>query len=119
MFRRIFRSGIFGGALLAAVAASAHGPADVQTFKITATRFKFQPNEITVKKGQPVELDVTSADVNHGLVVQGLGVKIDVPKGKTGEAKFTPAQAGTFEGKCAHFCGSGHGTMKFTVHVVE
>ena len=119
MFRTIIRSGIFAGIVFAGIAAAGRAPEDPQPIKITATRFKFEPNEITVKKGQPVVLDVTSTDVNHGLVVDALKIKIDVPKGKTGEAKFTPAEAGTFEGKCAHFCGSGHGTMKFTVHVTE
>lgn len=89
------------------------------TIAITAQRFYFSPNEITVKKGQEVKLIIRSKDVSHGLLIEDLGVKTEVKKGQATEVSFTPETAGTFEGKCAHFCGSGHGSMKFTVHVTE
>jgi cytochrome c oxidase subunit II len=90
-----------------------------QTISITAERFHFTPNEITVKKGEPVVLEIQSKDVTHGLLIKDLGVRQDVKKGQNSEITFTPQTVGTFEGKCAHFCGSGHGSMKFTVHVTE
>jgi cytochrome c oxidase subunit II len=90
-----------------------------KTIAITAQRFYFSPNEITVKKGQEVKLVIRSKDVSHGLLIEDLGVKTEIKKGQTAEIMFTPDTAGTFEGKCAHFCGSGHGSMKFTVHVTE
>jgi cytochrome c oxidase subunit II len=90
-----------------------------QTISITAQRFYFSPNEITVKKGEPVTLVIQSKDVTHGLKIEGLGVRTEVKKGQSSEVTFTPESTGTFEGKCAHFCGSGHGSMKFTVHVTE
>jgi cytochrome c oxidase subunit II len=86
---------------------------------ITAQRFSFTPNEITIKKGQEVTLVIRSADVSHGLVIEDLGVKTEVKKGQTAEVTFTAATAGTFGGKCAHFCGKGHGSMKLVVHVTE
>jgi len=89
------------------------------TIAITAQRFSFTPNEITIKKGQEVTLVIRSADVSHGLVIEDLGVKTEVKKGQTAEVTFTPATAGTFGGKCAHFCGKGHGSMKLVVHVTE
>jgi cytochrome c oxidase subunit II len=93
--------------------------ASSKTINITASRFKFEPNEITVKKGEEVTLVINSTDVSHGLVVEDLGVRSEIKKGQPSEVKFTPTTAGTFGGKCAHFCGKGHGSMKFTVHVVE
>jgi cytochrome c oxidase subunit 2 len=90
-----------------------------RTIEITAQRFSFSPNEITLKKGQEVTLVIHSADVSHGLVIEDLGVKTIVKKGQSSEVKFTPSVAGTFGGKCAHFCGKGHGSMKLTVHVTE
>jgi cytochrome c oxidase subunit 2 len=92
---------------------------DPQMITIRASRFAFQPNEITVKKGQPVKVIIESEDVSHGLVVEDLGVRAEVKKGQAATITFTPETAGTFEGKCAHFCGSGHGSMTLTVHVVE
>jgi cytochrome c oxidase subunit 2 len=86
---------------------------------ITASRFAFEPNEITVKKGEEVTLVIQSNDVTHGLLVEDLGVRTEVKKGQASTVTFTPETAGTFEGKCAHFCGTGHGSMTFTVQVVD
>ena len=91
----------------------------VQHIDITASRFSFEPHEITVKKGDPVTITLRSADVTHGLVIDDLGVRTEVKKGQTEDITITPEKEGTFEGKCAHFCGKGHGSMTFTVHVVE
>lgn len=108
-------------ALLFALVASplAAGDQAKDTIAVTAQRFYFSPNEITVKKGQEVKLIIRSKDVSHGLLIEDLGVKSEIKKGQTTEVMFTPETAGTFEGKCAHFCGSGHGSMRFTVHVTE
>lgn len=91
----------------------------VQHIEISASRFSFEPHEITVKKGEPVTLTVRSTDVTHGLVVEELGIRTEVKKGETENLTITPEAAGTFEGQCAHFCGKGHGSMKLTFHVVQ
>jgi len=90
-----------------------------RTIEMTAQRFTFEPNEITVKKGQPVILLIKSKDVSHGLVIEDLGVRTEVKKDEATEVKFDPETTGTFEGKCAHFCGKGHGSMRMTVHVTD
>jgi cytochrome c oxidase subunit 2 len=90
-----------------------------RTIEMTAQRFTFEPNEITVKKDQPVILLIKSKDVSHGLVIEDLGVRTEVKKGEATEVKFDPETTGTFEGKCAHFCGKGHGSMTLTVHVTD
>jgi cytochrome c oxidase subunit 2 len=95
------------------------GHAESKTITISASRFKFEPNEITVKKGEEVIMIIQSQDVTHGLLLNDFGVKTDIKKGQSTEVKFTPQTAGTFEGKCAHFCGKGHGSMKMTIHVEE
>ena len=86
---------------------------------ISASRFSFSPNEITLKKGEEVTLVVESKDVSHGLLIEDLGVRTEVKKGEAANVKLTPTTVGNFEGQCAHFCGAGHGSMKFSVHVVE
>ena len=115
-FKFIWKTTLLCGIALSLLAA---GDEPAQTVSITAQRFSFSPNEITVKKGQPVMLVIHSMDVTHGLVIEDLGVRTEVKKGYNTEVRFTPANAGTFEGKCAHFCGRGHGSMKMTVHVTE
>lgn len=87
--------------------------------EVTAKKFDFTPGEITVKKGEPVVLVLTSADVPHGIKFKELNVSVKVGKGQTSEVSFTPDKTGTFVGHCSVFCGSGHGTMMLTLHVVE
>jgi cytochrome c oxidase subunit 2 len=87
--------------------------------EIVAHRFSYSPAEITLTKGQPVTLVLTSEDVTHGLMIPELNVKAEIHKGQPTEITITPEQVGTFEGQCAYFCGPGHGNMKMTVHVEE
>jgi len=92
--------------------------AEPQRIEITAKRFAFTPGEITVKKELPVVLVLKSLDVGHGLRIRDLGVDVKVKAGDTAQVTFTPGKAGDFAGHCSVFCGSGHGSMKFTLHVV-
>jgi len=87
--------------------------------EVTAKRFDFTPGEITLKKGEPVVLVLKSADVAHGVRFKELGVSVNAGKGQTTEVAFTPDKTGTFVGHCSVFCGSGHGSMTLTLHVVE
>lgn len=64
-----------------------------------------------------MKLKLFADDVTHSLLIKDLGVNQVVTKGKPAEITFTPRSEGDFKGQCGHFCGSGHGNMKFTVHV--
>lgn len=86
---------------------------------ITVSRYSYSPNEITLKKGEPVVLVLTSTDVTHGLVVKDLGVKVELKKNQAEEVPITPDKVGTFQGKCSHFCGKGHGSMILSINVVN
>jgi cytochrome c oxidase subunit II len=90
-----------------------------QRIAIVAKRFDFTPGEITLKKGVPVVITLTSQDVDHGLKFKELNIALKAKKGETSEVAFTPTQVGTFTGQCSVFCGSGHGSMKLTLHVTE
>lgn len=87
--------------------------------EISASRFSYSPSEITLKKGETTILALTSTDVAHGLVVKDLGVKTEIKKNQAEEVTVTPDKVGTFQGKCSHFCGKGHGSMILTINVVE
>ena len=87
--------------------------------EITAKQFTFEPAEITVKKGEPVVLVIKSADVAHGLRFRDLNLNVKIDKGATAELPFTPDKTGDFVGHCSVFCGSGHGEMALTMHVVN
>jgi cytochrome c oxidase subunit 2 len=111
----------FSFILLLAFSGTGNGRAQTSTQKIEihAQRFSFVPAEITINKGETVTFALTSDDVPHSLVIQGLHVNGAMTKGHVTEVTITPDTAGDFKGKCGRFCGSGHGSMLFVVHVVE
>jgi cytochrome c oxidase subunit 2 len=90
-----------------------------QVIKVSAKQFEYSPSEITVKKGVPVVLELTSLDRLHGFDCPGLGIRGDINPGKVTTIEFTPKTAGTFPFHCDNFCGSGHGNMKGKIVVTE
>ena|SRR5579883_2209237 len=100
---------------------SMSGPAQTPTrrIEIQAKRFSFMPSEITLKKGETVTLALTSDDVPHSLLVESLHINGVMTRGHITEVNVTPEAVGDFKGRCGRFCGSGHGSMLFVVHVVE
>jgi len=90
-----------------------------RTIEIHAKRFSFSPEGITLKKGETVKLVVTSEDVTHSLVIPDLQVNAEASKDHPAEVTITPEKVGDFKGKCGHFCGEGHASMKFVAHVTN
>lgn len=87
--------------------------------EVSVKKFSYTPAEITVKKGEPVVLVLTTEDVSHGLKFKELDLNAKFDKGKPAELAFTPDKVGDFVGHCSVFCGSGHGSMTLTLHVTE
>jgi len=112
---------VFVGIVTAAVFSTqlVRAQGEPRRIEVTAKRFGYDPGEITVKKGQPVVLVIKSADVDHGLRFRELNLNAKIDKGKSAELSFTPDKTGDFVGHCSVFCGSGHGSMALTLHVVE
>ena len=102
---------VIGGHLIAAE--------NEQVIQITAKRFEYSPKEITLKKGVPVVLELTSLDRLHGFNCPGLKLRMDIRPGKVNTLRFTPDQTGTFPFHCDNFCGSGHEGMRGTIIVTE
>jgi cytochrome c oxidase subunit 2 len=96
-----------------------HAQEAPRRIEIVAKRFDYTPGDITVKKGVPVTLALTSEDVDHGLKFKDLNVALSAKKGETKEITFTPDKPGTFVGQCSVFCGASHGSMKMTLHVTQ
>jgi cytochrome c oxidase subunit 2 len=90
-----------------------------QVIKVTAKKFEYSPNEITVKKGVPVTLEFTSLDRPHGFNCPDLAIRTDIMPGKVNRVHFVPQKAGTFEFHCDIFCGEGHETMTGKIIVTE
>jgi cytochrome c oxidase subunit II len=119
MTRRFFFMMVAAGIMTAAPSSpTIRAQAAPQRIEITAHRFAFTPGEITLKKGEPVVLVLKSMDTGHGLRIRDLGVDMKVKSGETVQVTITPDKTGDFVGHCSVFCGSGHGSMAFKVHVV-
>ncbi|HMA87866.1 MAG TPA: cytochrome c oxidase subunit II [Burkholderiales bacterium] len=116
--RRRFIAGA-GAAALAAGAAGlfAAAPAE-QSIRVTARRFVFLPNVLTLKRGVPVTLEFTSADVVMGFSAPDFNVRTDIIPGQVSRLRFTPDKVGDFTFLCDVFCGDGHEGMNGTLHVV-
>ena len=95
-----------------------HADNGPRVIEITAKRFAFTPNQITIKKGETVKLRLHSEDVTHGFFARPLKIDEDVEAGGTTEITLTPQAAGTYLIICDHFCGVNHGNMNMTI-VVE
>jgi len=116
--RRVLELALLAVALLPLFTARSQAATSPRRIEVTAQRYAFAPAEITLKTGESVDLVLTSADVPHGVRFRELHVDLNAVKGKPAEAKFTPEKTGTFVGHCSVFCGSGHGKMTLTIHVV-
>jgi cytochrome c oxidase subunit II len=86
---------------------------------LIAKTFAYTPNEITLKKGVPVVVEITSLDRDHGFKVPELGVRAEVKPGETTRVRIIPDRIGRFEFLCDVFCGTGHDDMAGAFVVVD
>jgi cytochrome c oxidase subunit II len=110
------------GIALAAVAPKtnlASAAVNPKVIEITAKKFQFTPSEITLKRGEPVILRMTSTDRVHGFMSKPFKIDTDIPPDKTTDIAVTPATAGNFTIICDHYCGTGHSNMKMKVTVAQ
>ena len=105
---------VIAGASAVYVAAA---PAEV-VIKVEAKRFDYTPNVITLKKGVPVVLELTTKDVVMGFSAPDFAVRTDILPEKVARIRIVPDKTGTFTFVCDIFCGTGHEEMEGTL-VVE
>lgn len=76
-------------------------------------------NEIRIPVGQPVLLELKSADVIHSFWVPSLAGKLDMIPGRTNRLRLLASRAGEYRGQCAEYCGGPHAFMAFFVVAEE
>src|SRR6266446_6240653 len=86
---------------------------------ITAKKFDFSPDSITLKKGEPIVFEISSADREHGFNLRAFGVRTNVSPGKVSRIRFTPDTTGKFTFSCDVFCSDGHEEMTGTEIVTD
>lgn len=86
---------------------------------ITAKKFDFTPEAITLKRGEPVVLVISSEDRKHGFNLRAFGIRTDINPGGSARIRLTPDKTGKFTFSCDVFCGDGHEEMTGTIVVTE
>ena len=61
---------------------------------VTAKRFEYTPNRISVQKGELITIRMESLDVTHGLYLDGYGINIKARPGLIGKATFVADKPG-------------------------
>ncbi len=113
--RRRWLLGVAGGAVaLAGLGVRAAGP---RVIPVSARRFVFTPNRITLAPHETVIFELTALDTVMGFSIPEFGVRADVPPGSVVKVAAQAGAAGTVEFLCDIFCGSGHETMNGTIVV--
>jgi cytochrome c oxidase subunit 2 len=100
------------------VVAQASQPKE-RVIKVVASRFKYSPGNLKIKKGQPVVFELTTADVPMGFNLPDFNVRGDIMPGKVTRLRVVPDKTGTFVFLCDLFCGSGHEEMNGKLMVVD
>ncbi|HXN14941.1 MAG TPA: cupredoxin domain-containing protein [Usitatibacter sp.] len=105
--RRVLMAGLISVLCAGAVIAQ---PKE-RVIRVSARKFTFTPNEIALRRGEPVTLELVTEDVFMGFSAPDFKVRMDIVPGKTMQLGFTPDKSGTFPFLCDVFCGDGHETM--------
>lgn len=84
----------------------------IQQIRVIARSWEFEPSTIRVKYLDTVILEVTSADVDHGLSIPEFGVSTYVAAGEAATVEFVADKRGEFPFQCSVYCGAGHREMK-------
>ena len=103
---------------VAGIGSYAQSTAPIAEINMTAEKYDFTPETVTVKKGDRVKLVITALDHDHGIKIEALHINQKLPKGEPVTLEFVAGQAGNFPFQCSQFCGLGHKKMKGTL-VVE
>jgi cytochrome c oxidase subunit II len=112
--RRALAAAAAGGLGLVLITFRVTAQGAPRVIAVTAKKFVYDPNEIHLKVGEAVVIELTSLDVVMGFNCPDFKVRSDVPPGRVTRVELKPDKAGTFPFFCDVFCGSGHEDMNGT-----
>jgi cytochrome c oxidase subunit 2 len=114
--RRRWLLAVAAAPLAALLARSARS--EERVVRIASRKFVFEPDEVTLKRGEPVVLELTTADVHMGFKSVDLGLRADILPGQVTRLRLTPEKTGSFPFFCDVFCGEDHELMGGVLRVV-
>jgi cytochrome c oxidase subunit 2 len=79
--------------------------------RVVMRKYSIEPPVIRVRPGERVELEITTADVQHGLDIPDLHVHEPVQPGRTTTITFTSPAKGEYRIACGVICGPHHDDM--------
>lgn len=79
-------------------------------FDIKVDKVRFQPDSISVNRGDRVILKVTSLDEKaHGLTIEDFGLqRVIIPAKETVNIEFLADKEGVFSYRCSKYCSFRH-----------
>ena len=83
-----------------------------ERIKVVMKKYAIEPAVIHVKAGQVTELEVSSADVQHGFDVPALGIKEPVRAGQPAIITLKSPPKGEYKVVCGIICGPHHDDME-------
>ena len=84
-----------------------------QRIKITAQKYRFEPEILKVPINTHVFIEIESLDVMHGFKLERYGIDKEIPAKGEGKVvvEFYTRERGTYKFKCSHRCGLMHPWM--------
>ena len=111
--------GLAAALMAIGIGGHAQSPASGREIRLTAEKYDFKPDTVTVKKGDRIKLVITAADHDHGFKIDAFHINEKLPKGQAVTVEFIADQTGEFPFQCSQFCGLGHKKMKGKLVVEE
>jgi len=109
--------GVFGlGIALFPIPLTPHRPVE-RNFRVDASTFEFTPAVLKVNQGDVVNIELNSADVVHGIYLDGYDIQVTAEPGQAAYLKFVADRSGTFRFRCSVSCGALHPFMVGKVKV--
>lgn len=96
---------------LGAVATMVLAKPKERVIKVVAKKFVFVPEEIRIRQGETVVIELTAPEVPMGFFLPDLAMRTDIMPGKVSTLRLTVDKAGSYGFLCDVFCGSGHEDM--------
>jgi cytochrome c oxidase subunit II len=115
--RPLIRAILIATVLVAGLAACRTEPSSLPVIKIVMKKYDIEPAEIRLKRGELVELEISTEDKQHGFAVKGLNISESVQPGRATNVQLQPETAGEYEVTCDILCGSGHDRMRAKIVV--
>jgi len=110
--RRVLLQGLLAAAGAALLRTGAAQAAEPRVIHLVARRFVYEPNEIELKAGERVIIEIQSIDFMHGMNIPDLHRRLDLVPGRVNRLTLEPQRPGVIDFLCDNFCGDGHEQMQ-------